>query len=140
MKFNKIITAEVLILAAIFFLSSGCHENPLDQISVFSGSWKIIMSDANSNPVREADIVIYDFGSFCNKILIYPLADSIYISGKINKYGDLVAQFGTDCNTNLSGSVTGNISQVLGLTYGSGNWSDTQRTAGAYGTWVARRY
>ena len=140
MKIKNLIFIKVSIILFIFSLTTGCNENPLDQITVFSGSWKIIMSDATSHAVREADILIYDYGSFCNRVLIYPLNDSLYISGNINKYGDLVARFGSGCNINLSGSLTGNISQVLGITYGSGNWNDTARNAGASGTWVARRY
>jgi len=141
MKIKNIQFIKYPIIILVILLISGCSENPLSEVSVFSGSWKIIMSDSASVSVREARILINDFGDFSDKVLIYPLNDTaLTIKGSVNLYGDIVAVFCDKNGGNPSGSVTGNISEVAGITYGYGNWNDTTRTPDASGKWTARRY
>ena len=140
MKTKNIKFFKYSLILFIILLISGCKENPLTEISVFSGRWKIVMSDNSSIAVREANILINDFGDFSNKILIYPLNDtSLIIRGSLNIYGDIVARFYDRSGGNPSGMITGNILEVTGLTFGSGYWNDTLRTPNAAGKWVARR-
>ena len=139
MKFIKIKSVIVSFVLLVLIVYTGCRENPLNEVSIFSGPWKIDMSYNNSSTYREASILIKDDGTFCNKIFIYPGNAYLFIQGNINVNGDFTAQFSDSCGINLTGSVLGNFSESAGITIGNGGWNDTTRSSYAKGTWIARR-
>jgi len=136
LQIKPIIVSFILLVLIIY---AGCKENPLNEVSVFSGPWKIDMSYNNSATYREASILIKDDGTFCNKVFIYPGNTYLFIQGSINVNGDFTAQFGDSCGVNLSGSASGSFSETAGITLGTGDWNDTIRSPLAKGTWIARR-
>ncbi len=139
MKFIKIKSIISLLILFVLIIYTGCKENPLTEVSIYNGPWKIDMSYNNSSIYREASILIKDDGTFCNKIFIYPGIAYLFIQGNININGDFTAQFGDSCGVNLTGSVSGSFSESAGITIGTGEWNDTLRSSSAKGTWIVRR-
>jgi len=139
MKFTNFKSVIIFSALLVLIVYTGCKENPLTEVSIYNGPWKIDMSYNNSSTYREASILIKDDGSFCNKIFIYPGNAYLFIQGNININGDFTAQFSDSCGINLTGSVSGNFSESVGITIGNGGWNDTLRSSSAIGTWIARR-
>lgn len=126
-----------LILILLLFVS-GCDETSLDQINQFNGRWVIAFKNNSGEILREGSFTLQDNGAICNNISM-PAGDSVYFEGTVNSEGFLTGKFGDSCGVGNSGTVSGNLTEILGIITGTGNWNDTARTPGAVGMWEARR-
>jgi phage gp45-like len=127
-----------LLLILFLFLCS-CDETSLDQINRFSGRWGIVFKDNSGNILREGTVTLQDNGAICDKVKISASGDSVYFTANVSSDGYLTGNFGDSCNTGNTGTVTGALSEILGIVTGTGNWNDTSRTPNSSGMWEARR-
>ncbi|MCB0724889.1 MAG: hypothetical protein KDC73_09280 [Ignavibacteriae bacterium] len=129
-----------LIIPLILLLLSSCDETSLDQINQFSGRWIIAFKNNSGNILREGTVTLQDNGTICDKIRISASGDSVYFMANVGSDGTLTGNFADSCNVGNTGSVSGALSEILGIVTGTGNWNDTTRSPDASGMWEARRY
>lgn len=126
-----------IVILMLFFV--GCDETSLDQINQFSGRWVIAFKTGDGNVLREGEFTLQDNGNVCNKVLMTVINDSVYFEGNVNSQGLFTGKFSDSCGVGTTGSVSGSMTEILGIITGTGSWNDTVRTRGAIGTWEARR-
>ena len=90
--------------------------------------------------MREGTVTLQDNGTICDKIRISASGDSVYFMANVGSDGTLTGNFADSCNVGNTGSVSGALSEILGIVTGTGNWNDTTRSPDASGMWEARRY
>lgn len=127
----------------LFFLLAGlysCDDKlSIDSINPYSGRWTISFQNESNSAVREGTITIFDNGSLCSKISRLS-SDSIYFTGQVNMSGNFQGYFTDTCGAITFGSVTGNCTELLGIFYGQGSWTDTTSGTVQNGNWSARKH
>ena len=126
------------ILILLLLLLAGCDQTAIDEINPYSGRWVIAFKDNSGNIVREGKFTLQDNGNICSKIEASATGDSLYFQGNVSCDGGLTGMFGDSCSVNNSGSVSGNLTELLGIITGTGNWNDTTGST-VSGIWEARR-
>lgn len=126
-------------LILMLFLTTGCETTPIDEINIFSGRWSFLFRDNSGTILRQGTVTLQDDGNICSKIRINSTGDSVYFRGSVSADGILTGSFADTCGTGTTGSVSGNLTEILGIFTGTGGWNDTAQTQNAIGLWEANR-
>lgn len=136
-KIKKIFAVFVTVYLTLA-LNSGC-ETPVSQIVPYSGYWSFTFSYDDGTAFANSAIKIQDTGAFCGQLIIAGSSTVVFIKGDVSGDGKISGGFADECQGNISGSIIGTFTELMGAGYASGTFSYTIQNPNYKGTWQARR-